>query len=529
MTAQVQIAFVALLVVGIVVAGSAISTLPPDDHEVLVLRTAQEMQQRDDWVVPYFNSEPRLNKPPMNYWLTGLTAALAGQADHVAQWHGRLPSLLAGLGVMVLMVWLGARAFNVRTALYGVGLFVGSAGYFTYTHDARPEMLYTFFCTAGLASFMLATLTKTQPRAALIYLMWLSYALAILTKGPQIPLMFLLASIVFIVFVQGRGIRALQGLKLVSGLIIVTALTLPWWPALEQRLAAAEIANSQLAGSLLVPDLSKVLNGYYLYRPLQLALPWLPLIPLAWIAALRAQDAYRETSQFMAVTIAVVVVVLSFGVQQRYFYMLPVLPIMCLLAGRGIDGLIGGNRAGFRVLMWLQGAIVLAVVGWAHWSNDQLQFFVATMAVSTVVGFIGQRLSAVRYSGTSIALVLLVGACFVKFSDSDLFWSADRRNKHALARSIAATVAPHAPLVTLNLTPAVYVYETARPIPRLESTFELDRDMEQRPDPALYVITYAARGEALARRYNLEEIHAMPEGAGDRAALYRISICTRSD
>ena len=527
MTTQARISFVLMLIFGMAVAGSAISTLPADDHEVLVLRTSQEMQQRDDWVVPYFNGEPRLNKPPMNYWLTGLTAAIAGQAGSVAPWHGRLPSLIAGLGVIVVMVVLGTRVYGMRAALYGVGLFVTSAGYFTYTHDARPEMLYAFFCTVGLACSMVATSINTRPRTALVYLMWLSYALAILTKGPQLPLMFILASVVFIVFVQGRGIRALQHLQPISGLVIVAALTLPWWLALEQRLAAAQVANSQLAGSLLVPDLSNLLNGYYLYRPLQLLLPWLPLIPVAWVAALRVRDEYRETSVFLALTIAVTVAILSFGVQQRYFYMLPVLPIMCLLAGRGIDRLVADNGVGFRLIIGLQGAIIVGAVSWIHWANDRLQFFAAVIAAAIAAGLIGRTMTPLRFSGTAVALAVLIGANFVEFADSDLFWSADRRNKHALAQSIAATVVPDASLVTLNLTPAVYVYATGRSIPRRQSTAELDRDMERLPDPALYVITYTARGEALARRYNVEQIHAMPEGADDRAALYRISICTR--
>ncbi len=527
-TARSLPALAFLLVVGIAVAAAAIRTLPADDHEVLVLRTSQEMQQRGDWVVPYFNGEPRLNKPPMNYWLTGLTAAFAGEAGRVAPWHGRLPSLLAGLGVLILTVALGARVYGLPTAVYSAGLFVSSAGYFTYTHDARPEMLYTFFCCAGLASFIWTTCGATRARAMWFYLMWVSYALAVLTKGPQIPLMFLLASILFIVFVQGRGVRALWQLRPISGVIIVAVLTLPWWMALEQRLAAEQVAGSQLAGSLLVPDLSNLLNGYYLYRPLQLALPWLPLIPIAWFAALRVRDECRETSVFLALTIAVAVAVLSFGVQQRYFYLLPVLPVMCLLAGRGLERLIADNSGGFQIVLWLQVAIVVAASAWVHWLSGPLRMFAAAIAAGIAAGVIARRLSVLPFSGTAAGCVVLVGACFASFADSDLFWSADRRNKHALARSIAQTIAPDEPLVTLNLTPAVYVYATGRPIPRFESTRELDVAMEQLPDPVVYVITYAARGAALARRYNLELIDAMPEGAGDRAALYRIAVCTRS-
>ena len=67
---------------------SGILVLPPDEHEVLVLRSTQEMLQRGDWVVPYFNGEPRLNKPPLNYWATGIVAGLSGSLESVQPWHG---------------------------------------------------------------------------------------------------------------------------------------------------------------------------------------------------------------------------------------------------------------------------------------------------------------------------------------------------------------------------------------------------------------------------------------------------------
>ena len=40
-----------------------------DQDEAFFARTAVEMQQRHDWVVPYFNDELFAHKPPLMYWM----------------------------------------------------------------------------------------------------------------------------------------------------------------------------------------------------------------------------------------------------------------------------------------------------------------------------------------------------------------------------------------------------------------------------------------------------------------------------
>ncbi len=36
---------------------------PLEAHEAFVARSATEMLRRDDWILPYFNGDPRLQKP----------------------------------------------------------------------------------------------------------------------------------------------------------------------------------------------------------------------------------------------------------------------------------------------------------------------------------------------------------------------------------------------------------------------------------------------------------------------------------
>ena len=81
---------------------AGINTIPLEDHDAFVLQTAREMGMKNDWILPYFCGEPRLNKPPLNYWLTLGISRLDPFATDIEPWHGRAPSMIGGL-LLVLM------------------------------------------------------------------------------------------------------------------------------------------------------------------------------------------------------------------------------------------------------------------------------------------------------------------------------------------------------------------------------------------------------------------------------------------
>ena len=51
----------------------------------------REMLAQGDWVVPYLNSEPYLDKPPLLYWLVMLSYQIFGIHD----WSARLVPAMA--------------------------------------------------------------------------------------------------------------------------------------------------------------------------------------------------------------------------------------------------------------------------------------------------------------------------------------------------------------------------------------------------------------------------------------------------
>jgi len=339
----------AIVLVALLVGGAGAVTLPLDDHEVLVVQTAQEMRERHDWVVPYFLGAPRLNKPPFSYWLVaGLADSTA--SPRVTPWQGRAPSIVGGAGVVALTMLVALALTDAGTAVLAGLIAASSVGLFRYAHSARPDMLYAFWCTAMLAAYC----REWRP-----YLLWLGVALATLTKGPQVPAM-VLAAIVIVERRRGTALRALgRRLHPLAGIGMVLTLTVPWWWAVHRALGGRGLAGTQLGGSLLAPSWSHVLDPYFFYRPLALLLPSVVVVlpALAWRCR---PDDPRGAVRTLAPFVIVPAIAFTLGPQRRPHYMLPALAPMCILLALVTSAVLETARARAR---WLRraAALVLAV------------------------------------------------------------------------------------------------------------------------------------------------------------------------
>src|SRR3982074_3487474 len=64
---------------------------------------ARSMVERHEWLTPHAPDELQLNKPPLTYWLIGVSYKLFGASYGAA----RLPSVLAAIGVLAMVYLLG--------------------------------------------------------------------------------------------------------------------------------------------------------------------------------------------------------------------------------------------------------------------------------------------------------------------------------------------------------------------------------------------------------------------------------------
>ena len=356
----------------------ALATIPIEAHEAFVLLAAQHMRDTGDWVIPYFNGAPHLTKPPLNYWLTTVVSLVAG-SERVFAWHGRLVSALSGVGLVAVTAWSARRLFDARTGVLAAAIVASCSGFFYYTHTARPEMTYAFLCALAIAAW-LRLRTDEEVGSAMVYGMWLAFAAAILCKGPQLPVMLLVAFFIDSRW-QGNSLaRSLRVLRPLSGLLLMAVVTLPWWWLLDHRLGGTGLKGTQLSGTLLRVNPFALFSPYYLYRPLQLLLPWIIFLPaLRWIGDSRLD---RGNLKLLGLLVILPAVILSFGPQKRWYYMLPSLLPMATILAACIGAWVGEKSSRIStalgtfflvfVLAFSVGSFVPAVWGQGRYSHAEL-------------------------------------------------------------------------------------------------------------------------------------------------------------
>jgi len=506
-----------------------IGSVPLDSHEIFVAGTARNMSIRNDWILPWFNGEPRLNKPPMSYWAAAGVAALARDLPNVEAWHVRLVSVLGGSMLMLSTLALGALLFDRTTALVAGGLLLGSAGLFSFMHDGRPDMLYAAFCNLMLLGFAKCAIAQASPavhRPGWWALAWMACAAAILTKGPQLPL-FMLLGLAFFLW-RNRDVRwkSLASLRLVPGLLLTGLLCLPWWWALGERLSSLAVESSQLGGSLLVPSLAHLGEFYYAWRPLQLLLPWLPLVVLASVFASRNREA-RASLGFLWTPLLASAVALSLGRQYRYFYLLPLLGPMALLIARPLVCSLAGTERwalGTRLAFWVQGLLLLACAGWVVSARGQHGLWIAALLIAGLCLALcsARTLREHRVLQVTLALAVFMGSVWTAAAVTGRLWNEERYRSHALAREAARLVDRGIPLATLGVSPTLYAYYAARDVPQVESMTQLQTVLTSAPDGMTALVIPASRLDSLKKSHELKTIEVFPRrGDGEMLVLIR--------
>ena len=143
-------------------------------------QVVREMRATGDWLVPRRDGEVWLGKPPMLYWLAGLSTFVFGWGE----WQLRLMPVLAGIVNTVLVAWFAARLFNRRVGLWAGAIFI-TFGLATIVSKMFlvDALLLTLILLAVMLQWKMATLGVTHLRAILFGIV---IGLGILTKGPVI-------------------------------------------------------------------------------------------------------------------------------------------------------------------------------------------------------------------------------------------------------------------------------------------------------------------------------------------------------
>ena len=320
----------AVLLFSVVTGSWTLSERPLNNHECYVAITAREMLESGDWVMPTCNGKPRLEKTPLSYWLVAGLAKITGKVD---EFSARLPSAIFGLLSVAAIIYFVNQWLSFRIAVLSAAVWATSLGYTRYSHNARPEMVLTFFIMLCFLTFYSAVSTKSRKRQVVYMLIfWISFGLANLAKGPA-PLPLVLVPLFFYVAVFRRW-KQIPKLLPIIGMVVFLAIVLPWPLAIASRM------NWDLAvwkREFVDRFFGAYASGhkpfyYYLPKMFQFMLPWAAFVPFALAAPFyRVWSKKQPVMQFLWLWFVVDVAFLTISGGKRQHYIIPAIPAMAVL------------------------------------------------------------------------------------------------------------------------------------------------------------------------------------------------------
>ncbi len=364
------------------------------------------------WVVPMIQDRPRLNKPPLVYWLqAGSAAVFTGRAFGVAPddavradaiWMYRVPSVLAGL-CAVLATWrLGRAMMDARAAWLGAAMLALAPVLVWESRQARADMVllaFTILAVRGYWSLWRARDRAPTPRRTLL-LTWAAIGAGVLTKGPITPLVVLSGALA-LCLVERRW-RPLSCLRPLIGLGVVGAMVAPWVVLVAREVGldayASRVYDETIGRGLAPMEGHTGPPGFYLLTLLpilgagtMLVVPAVARAARVGFVAERAEgSAWRRARSWLASArpargpecflLCLIVptwIVLEIVRTKMVHYTMPLFPMLTLMCARAVLAADAGRLAIPRFVrglaqLWIALPVLLVLVaggavGFAAW------------------------------------------------------------------------------------------------------------------------------------------------------------------
>ncbi len=380
-----------------------IALLDPD--EARYAAASREMIEGGDLIIPRFNGEPRLNKPPLIHWLQAASFGALGVTESAA----RLPSLAAALATLALAARWARSRIRPSAAGPAVAALAGCLLFFSCARLAIIDMTLTFWITAALLAWHEAARARSpRARRVLAWAAALSCGLAVLAKGPVGVL--LPASVIGATAVLVRVPRMVSWRGATTAAAGIALVTTPWLSCLVSRIGVHGVID------LLVretydravwgldhprPIYYFLLAGWVTLLPWSLAAPW--LLYRSW-KEFRAGD---DAAGFLIGWFTVVLVFFSLPAGKNDAYILPAaVPLALIVARRLRPAVVAGIAAATAL------ALVVCVVlasGPLSTARSLRQLCVTAELAArpdlVVIGYKLHRPSLVYYSGRHVRWV----------------------------------------------------------------------------------------------------------------------------
>jgi 4-amino-4-deoxy-L-arabinose transferase-like glycosyltransferase len=301
-----------------------------DSTEAFYAETPREMMELDSVVIPQFNYEPRLNKPPLAYWLVIPFYGAFG----VSVASERLANALGTGLIIVLTFLLGRRVFGRREGLWAAAVLSTTP---RLTQIAQKSIIDTYLTLFVVAALFFFFVWMSQWRRGALILFYLSVGVGVLTKGPIA--LVLSGGVVLGYVLITRQWPIFWHINIPLGVLILAGIILPWYVTLYLERGWEPIAAFIFRENVgrFLSDIDWTSRGYFYYVPTLLLdfFPWsLVLIPTGIYAYRAGREEHQREMLFLGVWIVFIFVFFSLAQNKHEYYLLPLYPAAAVLIGR---------------------------------------------------------------------------------------------------------------------------------------------------------------------------------------------------
>ena len=319
-----------------------------DRDEPRFAEASREMIQRGDYVVPYFNNQLRLDKPPLTYWAQVASYHIFGENDFAA----RFPSAVAAALIAITIPFRGLRIGGERVGWRAAIIFTLCLQTFIHAKAAVADMwLALFVSTAhwsglellrdGLSGPPQERKSETQHGINLWWFcFYLSLALGFLAKGPiaWVPLLTVGSTIFY-----APNLHLGRRFKFVRGTLLMLAIIAAWGiPALVRT--NGEFLRIGIGRHVIGRSLGAMeghgwdsLGGYILLLPFYFLtvfvsfFPWSLKLPSLLNGLWNKRD---NIDRYLFYGIAIIFIIFSLVKTKLPHYTLPAFGMLALLLAR---------------------------------------------------------------------------------------------------------------------------------------------------------------------------------------------------
>jgi 4-amino-4-deoxy-L-arabinose transferase-like glycosyltransferase len=415
---------------------------------------AREMLEADNWRLPTFNYQMRVDKPALLYWLQ----IFGFRAFGVGEFAARLPSALASILTVLLTYELGRRMFGAGAGLLAGLVLASTIMFCAAAHFANPDALLTGCAVLAFFVFWLGIDGRLWHGSVGV-----CTGLAVLAKGPVGLL--LPTTVIGLYLLQARQLRRLFEPGVLRGCLTFGLVALPWyiWVGVDTKFEFLRgFVGVHNVGRFLSPMEGHGGPAYYYLAAFALGFaPWsLFLIPVCWHAwkVRREEAAAQSPVRFLCCWIVCYLVFFSIARTKLPNYILPIYPAVALLTGRFLED-------------WRQGlayppslCVRASLVGFALLGLGAAVGFAAAGGVIPLGRIPPQRLLPGVQAWAFLGIVPLAGALMAAWCArqklrtgliasfavaSGLFigplavWGGSTLDAHKAPRSLAAAIAEH--------------------------------------------------------------------------------------